>query len=198
MKQIRKVKVSTAKAERKAKVVKVAKVVLQSLAVTGMVASVLVFPGLAIMYKWLDELGRGDRVANRRAFRRLVKRGMVRVQSGPRGMRLVLTGKGRKQIQRDRLRNFSITQPSVWDGRWRLVMFDLPESKHSSRDLLRSKLQALGFISLQKSVFVHPYPCRELIELLRGHYSLDPGQLYVFDAFVQEGEAILKKHFKLA
>lgn len=164
---------------------------------TGVVASVMVFPGLAYMYKWLDELGRGQSAKNRLAFKRLLKRRMIRLKRGQGSVRLILTAKGKSQWQRDQLGAFRILRPKVWDGKWRLVMFDLPEGNRGARDMLRQRLRSFGFVSLQKSVFVHPYPCHDLVERLRGYYKLQPGQLYVFDAFVKEGEAVLRKHFKL-
>lgn len=40
-----------------------------------------------------------------------------------------------------------------WDGRWRLVFWDIPETRKNVRDLLRYKLKQLGFIKWQKSVW---------------------------------------------
>lgn len=46
-----------------------------------------------------------------------------------------------------------------WDGKWRLVMFDIPEKRRIARDLLRSKLKQWGFTHLQKSVWVCKKNC---------------------------------------
>jgi DNA-binding transcriptional regulator PaaX len=48
-----------------------------------------------------------------------------------------------------------------WDGKWRIVMFDIPQKYERQRHLFRAKLKILGFQMLQKSVFVIPYPCEE-------------------------------------
>ncbi len=48
-----------------------------------------------------------------------------------------------------------------WDGKWRVVMFDIPQEFNRTRDRLRSRLKVLGFQMIQKSVFVLPYPCQE-------------------------------------
>lgn len=37
-----------------------------------------------------------------------------------------------------------------WDKRWRIVVFDVPEELRKGRDVLHSKLRALGFYELQK------------------------------------------------
>jgi phenylacetic acid degradation operon negative regulatory protein len=48
-----------------------------------------------------------------------------------------------------------------WDGRWRLVLFDVPESRRVARDRLRRFLQSRGFGYLQNSVWITPDPLNE-------------------------------------
>ena len=43
-----------------------------------------------------------------------------------------------------------------WDGHWRLVVFDIPESKRDIRDKLRRSLSNLGMGILQASVWISP------------------------------------------
>ena len=76
-------------------------------------------------------------------------------------------------------------------------MFDIPESSKYTRDFIRRKLNTLGFVAIQKSVFIHPFPCREIVEFFRDYYKLTNGELYVFEAKLIEGEKTLKRHFKL-
>lgn len=40
-----------------------------------------------------------------------------------------------------------------WDGKWRLVIFDVPEKRRAARDVLRRKLKDWGFIHFQQSVW---------------------------------------------
>ena len=44
-----------------------------------------------------------------------------------------------------------------WDGKWRVVVFDVPERRRAARDFLRRQLKLLGFRQLHKSVWVSPY-----------------------------------------
>lgn len=46
-----------------------------------------------------------------------------------------------------------------WDGKWRLVLFDIPERKRSIRLLLRKKLKEWGFVQWQKSVWASKKNC---------------------------------------
>ena len=41
-----------------------------------------------------------------------------------------------------------------WDGKYRLVIFDIPENKKLIRNWLREELYLLQYIQLQKSVFI--------------------------------------------
>ena len=40
-----------------------------------------------------------------------------------------------------------------WDGKWRIVVFDIPENKRSVRDILRGRLKLWGFTPWQQSVW---------------------------------------------
>jgi phenylacetic acid degradation operon negative regulatory protein len=53
-----------------------------------------------------------------------------------------------------------------WDGRWRLVLFDVPESRSVARNKLRHFLQSRGFGYLQNSVWITPDPVKEERALL--------------------------------
>lgn len=44
-----------------------------------------------------------------------------------------------------------------WDGKWRIITFDILENQKQIRDLLRTRLKWLGFKELQKSVWIFPY-----------------------------------------
>jgi phenylacetic acid degradation operon negative regulatory protein len=175
----------------------IAKAILKGMAISGMVAGVIVFPGLAHLFKFLDERGRSNRASNRRAYYGLKQRGMIKVKKGPKRIELILTEKGRRRLKEYKLEDTHVLKKSHWDGWWRIVMFDIPETSRNKRDLIRMKLVQEGFLLVQKSVFINPYPCGELVGVLRAHYKLDPGQLYVFKAKVIEGEKDLRKRFSL-
>lgn len=66
-----------------------------------------------------------------------------------------ITSKGHKTIQRDF--PMLLLQRRKWDGKWRIVMFDVEEINKRVRDRLRKKLKELGFGMLQKSVFISPH-----------------------------------------
>lgn len=77
-----------------------------------------------------------------------------------------LTEKGREMKLMYDFDNLSIRKPEVWDGKWRVIIFDIPETKKSSREAFRRKLKIMGFSPFQKSVWLHPYPCESEIDFL--------------------------------
>lgn len=66
-----------------------------------------------------------------------------------------ITNKGKNKIKkRFPLLDF---QKRKWDGKWRLVIFDIEEIERHLRDELRRKLKELGFGMVQKSVWLSPH-----------------------------------------
>ena len=68
---------------------------------------------------------------------------------------LKLTDKGRKRAVIADLQNTE----GAWDGKWRVVVFDVPETRRLARDLLRRNLKVWGFTQWQKSVWVTKKNC---------------------------------------
>lgn len=75
-----------------------------------------------------------------------------------------------------------------WDGRWRLVLFDVPIAQNSHRKRLRRYLQDRGFGYLQGSVWVSPDPLEEERKILAGA-KVDVGSLLLLDARPCAGES---------
>ncbi len=64
-------------------------------------------------------------------------------------------------------------QPKRKDGKWIMVIFDIPQKHPKARNLLRSVLENLGYKLFQQSVWVTPYDVSGKTEKLLQHYNLD-------------------------
>ena len=130
------------------------------------------------------------------AIYRLKKRKLINIKELSNGeTRIKLTEKGhRRKIQYD-LENMKIPDQASWDGKWRILMFDIPESKRESRDSLTNKLRNLGFIQFQKSVWVYPYPCAEEIDFVTEYFSIAENVNLITVRI--ENDKPLRKEFKL-
>ena len=109
---------------------------------------------------------------------------------------LVLNENGKQKALRFNIEKMEIKKPAKWDGKWRIVMFDIPEKLKRLRDSLRLHFQEIGLIELQKSVLVHPYPCSNEIEFILELYN---ARKYVRFALAEniDNELHLKKKFNL-
>lgn len=50
------------------------------------------------------------------------------------------------------------------DGIWKIIIFDIPETKRQVRNVIRSKLVSLGFKKWQNSTWISPYTIAPEIE----------------------------------
>ncbi|PIU03288.1 CRISPR-associated endonuclease Cas2 [Candidatus Shapirobacteria bacterium CG08_land_8_20_14_0_20_39_18] len=101
---------------------------------------------------------------------------------------LRLTNNGKKILIRDfplfKLRN------QKWNGKWRLVFYDIPEKMRTKREYLQTKLKELGFGMIQESVYLSPFDLAEDLE----EFIISQGlQDYVF---IHVGKQIIAGEIK--
>jgi phenylacetic acid degradation operon negative regulatory protein len=121
-----------------------------------------------------------------RQLRRLEQRQLLERQPGHSGDRLHrLTRAGRFHALGGR--DPEARWNRNWDGRWRLVLFDVPRTYNTTRDKLRRYLQRRGFGYLQNSVWITPDPVDEERGLLSG-VSANVESLIWFEARPCAGE----------
>ncbi len=108
-----------------------------------------------------DTRSHSERALQMRLYR-MTRRGEVSKLSRGGKVFFSLTDKGRsKMAELDELAKLEIPP---WDGKWRIVSFDFPETESSARDQLRRRLSELGFGMLQRSVWLSP---RDLLAKVR-------------------------------
>lgn len=84
-----------------------------------------------------------------------------------------------------------------WDGRYRLVMFDIPQRRRGVRDRLRSLMREFGFLRIQDSVWLSPYDCEDLVALVKAELRVGRDVLYaVVDQI--DNDAWVREHFSLS
>lgn len=88
------------------------------------------------------------------------------------------------------------TPPTEWDGKWRMVCFDIPETHRVARKFLRDNLDRIGFAHLQKSVYFYPHDCLEVVNQMVSHFRIAK---YVTFGVLEllEGDNLLRKRFGL-
>lgn len=131
-----------------------------------------------------------------RAIRSLYESKLIDIKENSDGkIKMTLGDNGKKRILEYKLEEMKIKEPFEWDGRWRMVLFDIPSNKKKLRDIFRFHLKRLGFHQYQKSVFIHPYVCKEEINFLLEVYD---ARRYVRQLLVSEvdNDLHLRKIFK--
>ncbi|MDD4531711.1 MAG: hypothetical protein PHH21_03345 [Candidatus Pacebacteria bacterium] len=132
-----------------------------------------------------------------RSVKKLSSEKLVEEKNLPDGsFRLELTKKGKQEAKRiDLLGNtINFKKPKGWDGKWRLVFFDIPEKERQFRDILRQHLYNLDFFKIQQSVFISPHPFEKPISHLVSIYSAKQ-YVRIVTAVKIDNESKIKKHF---
>ncbi len=127
---------------------------------------------------------------------RLLKRGLIEIKEDKDYKFLEITEKGKKLLLRYELEGLAQDKPQKWDKKYRVVIFDISEQRRKTRDHLRMMLRLFGFICLQNSVWVYPYECQEIIDLLKQYLELKEEALYMTVESI-ENDKWLKEEFKL-
>ncbi|MEK9172003.1 MAG: CRISPR-associated endonuclease Cas2 [Patescibacteria group bacterium] len=174
--------------------------ILRSLAIAGIVSVAIIAPKMTRLLKQLDRPAKNrERLYQRisQAVSRLEQSGLI-TTSGERGNRRIqITERGKTMLDDLEFKEYTIPEQAFWDGKWRVLVFDMTEKRRSTRDKLRRLLQGTGFVRLQDSVWVYPYPCDEFISLARAHLKSGVGEMRAFVAEAIESDKILREHFHL-
>ncbi|MEK9174477.1 MAG: hypothetical protein AAB725_00710 [Patescibacteria group bacterium] len=152
-------------------------------------------------FKVLEEAGWEWKNINERALnsaiRSLYKSRLVREHENPDGsLTMVLTDKGKKKVITFNIDNMTINKPKIWDKKWRMVLFDIPEKHKSAREALRETLRKIGFREYQKSVLIHPYNCQDEVSFVVEYFNVR-AYVRLVTATELDNEIHLKKIFSL-
>lgn len=98
---------------------------------------------------------------------KLWRKGFVEIKETENGQEVKITNKGQKEVLKFNLSSIEIKTPRHWDGKWRVVFFDISEKRKRLRDFFCRKLKQMNFYLMQDSVLVHPFPCEKEIMFLR-------------------------------
>ena len=105
----------------------------------------------------------------------LDKRGFVKILGEAKGgqIKVEITKNGESVLKTCQIDELELDKSKIWDGKWRIVVFDVPVYKNKFRTAFTEKLKQLGFILVQKSVWACPYECDEQIMILRKFYEIE-------------------------
>ncbi|KKR79849.1 MAG: repressor [Candidatus Nomurabacteria bacterium GW2011_GWA2_40_9] len=175
------------------------KIILNTIFAAGILGVMVVAPNVLSVIKQIEKgikRKKNLKYSINSSFVRLREKGLIEIieVNGKRVARI--TQKGESKLDFLDRHNFKLKIPKKWDGRWRVVIFDIKESKKRIRALLRVTLSQIGFIRLQNSVWVYPYDCEDLVSLLKADFKIGSEILYMIVEKL-ENDWSLRKKFNL-
>lgn len=109
----------------------------------------------------------------RAAISRMSKQGWIESRKEGNKSYYFLTERGEARIEEAANRIFKL-QPLKWDGRWRMLMYNIPEVKRSVRDELRKELVWSGFGSMANSCWISPNNLEKELNAIIDKYHIQP------------------------
>ena len=124
-----------------------------------------------------------------RDIKRLSSRGDIKIGNN----QVSITKQGKERVLKYKLDDMILKKQTKWDGRWRVVVFDIPDYRRKVSNILRWKLISLGFIQYQKSIFIIPYPCRDEIDFIKEVFEISPHVKLIEATWIDDQDYFLRK-----
>jgi len=173
-------------------------IILKTLLLGGLLSVAVLAPNaLQAITFFTDKKARHNAVfAIRRRIRALQDSGHIRFVTRDGKRFVTLTQRGKKEVEKYLLGDLAIKKPKKWDKKWRIVSFDVKNTRTPLRNLLRHHLRRLGFVQYQKSIWVHPYECEDVVIMLKSYFKFGKEVMYIVAEHI-ENDVALKREFDL-
>lgn len=169
-------------------------ILLIGIAVVGISSIAIVAPNAMSLLKNVlpeDEMKRHYKYRANNSLKGLINSGYVQEKIVNGQKKFILTIKGKLKYE-----SLKENNNKKWDGKWRIVSFDIYEKNRKKRGLLRKELRTYGFQMLQQSIWVYPYPCDEYVALLKSDLSFGKNVQYMLVEYL-DIHVELKRAFDL-
>ncbi|WP_307338378.1 phenylacetic acid degradation operon negative regulatory protein PaaX [Caldalkalibacillus uzonensis] len=122
------------------------------------------------LIRLLEEFGHNAQSV-RAAMSRMQKQGWVKARKEGNKSYYYLTERGKKRME-DAAKRIYKLKAEEWDGKWRILIYTIPETMRHVRDELRQELIWSGFGSLTHSCWISPNPLEEQVEEMIDRYEI--------------------------
>ena len=127
----------------------------------------------------------------------LKRHGYVQLIPEGEDFKVKITKRGRKKVRRMQFENLQVSIPKSWDGKWWIVVADVPKEYRYKADEFREKLKAMYFYPLQRTVWAFPFDSRDEVDFVAAYYWIERFvTLMEVSRLDPEDEGNLKKFFK--
>ncbi|RJP46277.1 MAG: hypothetical protein C4584_01820 [Armatimonadetes bacterium] len=191
------------KFEFESKTVKVdpkVKEIILVLGIVGFVSLAILIPGLPkalspFLKKQHKKWGHFNTRRLKAELKRMQRRGVIEEVEVSGELVFQLTEKGKTKLFKYKLEEISLDKKQ-WDGKWRMVAYDIPKGKKNQAEAFRALLKKMDFYQLQKSLWLTPYPCVSEIEFLKSLYNLTD-HVKILTITGVEGEGAFRSYYGL-
>ena len=174
------------------------KAILSGIAAVGLLSMAVLAPNAlqALKFFGIEPKTKWQKYNVNHSFKRLKDHGLIYFETTSKGTFVRLTQKGENRLRKFKLLGYKLKKPKKWDGKWRMLIFDIREERKGSRDKIRFTLKRIGFLRLQDSVWVYPYDCEDFVTLMKADFKIGRDLLYLIVDTI-EGDTKIKNYFKL-
>jgi hypothetical protein len=194
MKQNKKHKIEFKKEYLKQGAQTLGNILLSGIAIAGVMGVAVMAPNAMQILKYIlpeDDMKRHYKHRANHSLKKLITNGYIQEKTIGGRKTFLLTTKGKLRYE-----SLKEKKHKRWDGKWRLVSFDVYEKNRNKRNLLRNELQAYGFRMIHQSMWAYPYPCDEYIALLKSDLSFGKNVQYMLAEYL-DMHVELKESFNL-
>jgi len=145
------------------------KFMLMTIALGGIAITGPIVPGLIKLIGEFKQTEKYTKDQIKNAFSNLKRRKLIKIIEEGEKIKVHLTNKGTERFKEYSFESLAIKKPSHWDGKWRILIFDIPTKPkiyNLAREAFRKKIKELGFFQMQKSVWIYPFECEDELLLI--------------------------------
>lgn len=192
------------KDKKQAKIDPKVKDVLILLGAGTFIAASLLMPGLPLALKPFINIKRQKEQNEWKKFsswrlkqilKRMYDQKLVEIAETKDSQVVKISDKGRKKLLKYNIDEMIIDNKK-WDGKWRIIVYDILTGKKQERELFRKTLKRMKFWQLQKSVYLTPFECKDEIEYLRQVCDIGE-EVLILTVSGLENENAYKEYFGL-
>ncbi len=121
-----------------------------------------------------------------RSLKGLKEAGLIESISSTQNEYARLTKEGKKKMHSLELEKDTSLVNTTWDGFWRIILLDLPESRKSERESLRYLLKKAGFVCLKNSAWISPYPFEHLFTNIKKDLGLSSEMMIIVTQMIDD------------
>jgi len=159
--------------------VNIKKVILGTIATAGLLSAAALAPNAVQVLGVIGQKNKRRIRIFENSLSRLLDKKLVTMETTTKGKFIRLTDKGKFELQKLTNGKWKEKRKGFWDGKWRIIIFDIPETRRLDRVKLWRLLKRLGFFRLQDSVWVYPDDCEDLIRMIKAEMKIGLAITYI-------------------